>query len=46
MSLKNPRTLKASAQKKKAPASNVWATNFKNADFSLSSLENTKLSKF
>ena len=45
MNLKNPKTLKAPAQKK-APASNVWATNFKNTDFSLSSLENTKLSKF
>ena len=31
---------------RKSPASDVWATIFKNTDFSKSSLKVTKLSKF
>ena len=44
MSLKNPKNLRKMLRK--SPAWNAWAAIFKNPDFSYSSLEVTKLSKF
>ena len=44
MSLKNLKNLRKMLRK--SPASDVWATIFKNTDFSKSSLKVTKLSKF
>ena len=44
MSLKKPKNLKKMLRK--SPTSNTWAAILKNADFSLSSLKVTKLSKF
>ena len=43
MNLKNRKTLRKTLRK--SPASDAWAAIFKNADFSLSFLKVTKLSK-